>query len=288
MKIIGGTTSKTIAEDISKSLSIQLVDTIIKRFPDGELYVRILDNIDNENILLIQNTYPDLNIIELFLLQDAIKQLGANKIITIIPYYGYARQDKIFEKGEVISAKSLAKIISINTDEIITIDPHKEHILDFFSIPASSISAINDLSNYFMDKNLDLIIAPDKGAIDRVEKAANILDCDYDYMEKTRIDGYKIKIKPKNFEVKNKNIAIIDDIISTGGTMAKSIKELKKQNAKKVYVACTHGLFAGEAINKLKSAKCDEIISTDTIYNQFSKVKIANTIVKYITLKNKI
>jgi ribose-phosphate pyrophosphokinase len=104
-------------------------------------------------------------------------------------------------------------------------------------------------------------------------------------MEKTRIDDYKIQIKPKKLDVKNKNIAIIDDIISTGGTMAKSINELKKQNAKKIYVVCTHGLFTGDAIKKLNSAKCDEIISTDTIISKFSKVKIANSIAKFIKLK---
>lgn len=285
MKIISGTTAKIIGNDLSKSLKIPIINRTIKRFPDGELYIRIKDNIRNENIILIQNTYPDINIIELFLLQDALKESGANKIITIIPYFGYARQDKIFQKGEVISAKTLAKLISINSNEIMTIDPHKEHIMNFFQISASSISAINDLSIYLKDKNLDIILAPDKGAIERVKKAAKIINCDYDYMEKTRINEYKIQIKPKNLDVKNKKIAIIDDIISTGGTMAKSIYELKKQKAKKVYIACTHGLFVGDAILKLNSAKCDEIISTDTILNKFSKVKIANSIAKFIKIK---
>ena len=282
MKIIGGTASKSIAEDLSKLLKIKVVNTKIRRFPDEELYIRILEDISNEDIILVQNTYPDLNIVELLLLQDAIKEGNANKIVTIIPYFGYARQDKIFEKGEVISAKTLAKIISINTDEIITVDPHKDHILDFFPISASSCSAINQISEYFIDKDLDLILAPDKGAYDRVKKAAKIINCDCDFIEKKRIDGYKIEIKPKNLEVKNKNVAIIDDIISTGGTMAKSVNELKKQNARKVYVACTHGLFVGDAIEKLILAKCDEIISTDTIKTEFSKIKISNTIVQFI------
>jgi len=285
MRIISGTTSKSIGEDLSKSLKSRIVDTIIKRFPDGELYIRILDNIQDEDIVLIQNTYPDLNLIELLLMQDAIREAGANKIITIIPYFGYARQDKIFQKGEVISAKSLAKLISINSNQVVTIDPHKEHILDFFSIPASSISAINDLSYYLKDKDLDLILAPDKGAVDRVKNAAKIINCDFDYMEKTRIDGYNIQVKPKNLDVKNKNIAIIDDIISTGGTMAVSINELKKQKAKKIYVCYTHGLFIGDAIRKLNSVKCDEIISTDTILTQFSKVKLANTISRFLKIK---
>ena len=278
MKIISGTTSKKIAEDLSKLLDIDIAQATIKRFPDGELYLRIIDNIDNEDIILIQNTYPDANIIELLLLQDAIKNENARRLITVIPYYGYARQDKIFEKGEIISAKTLARLISFNSDEIITIDPHKEHILSFFTVPAFSCSAITEIANYLKLKNLDLILAPDKGALDRVREAANLIDCEYDYMEKKRVDSYKIEIKPKNLDVKNRNVAIIDDIISTGGTMAKSIKELKKQGANKVYIACTHGLFIGEAINKLISAKCDEIISTDTILSRYSKIRISDAI----------
>ena len=285
MKIVSGTTSKFVGDELSKSLDIETVNTNIKRFPDNEIYIRILDNIKDEDILLIQNTWPDFNIIELLILQDAIKLAGANNIITVIPYYGYARQDKLFQDGEVISAKTLAKIISINADKVITIDPHKDHIMDFFSVPSYSISAIDDLSNYFKDKNLDLLLAPDKGAIDRVKKAAKIINCDFDYMEKTRLDGYRIQIKPKNLDVKNKNIAIIDDIISTGGTMSVSINELKKQKAKKIYVSCIHGLFIGDAVRKLKSAKCDEIISTDTIMSEFSKVKISNTISKFLKIK---
>lgn len=286
MKIVSGSTSKFVGDELSKSLNIEIVNTEIKRFPDSEIYIRILDNIKEEDILLIQNTWPDLNIIELLIIQDAIRLAGANNIITIIPYYGYARQDKLFQDGEVISAKTLGKLISINADKIITIDPHKEHIMDFFSIPSYSISAIDDLSNYFKDKNLDLILAPDKGAIARVKKAAEIINCDFDYMEKTRLDGYRIQIKPKNLDVENKNIAIIDDIISTGGTMAMSINELKKQKAKKIYASCIHGLFIGDAVNKLKSAKCDAIISTDTIMSEYSKVKIANTISKFLKNKN--
>ena len=127
-----------------------------------------------------------------------------------------------------------------------------------------------------------MILAPDKGALDGAKKASKIIQCEFDHMEKTRINGETVEIKPKNLDAQNKNVAIIDDIISTGGTMAKSIKELKKQGAKKVYVACTHGLFAGDAIKKLTSAGCDEIISTDTIQSSYSKVKIAPCIASLI------
>ena len=280
--IVGGTAAKTVAEDLAKILKARMVDTISKRFPDNELYVRILDNIQGKDVIIVQTTYPDSNIVELFLLQNAIEESGAKSITVVIPYYGYARQDTKFQDGEAISAKALANLISLNADKVITVDPHKEHILDFFSTSAYSCSAVPEIAKYLDRKEIDMVLAPDKGAVDRAKKASKIIGCDFDYMEKTRIDGTTVEIKPKNLDAQNKNVAIIDDIISTGGTMAKSIKELKKQGAKKVFVACTHGLFADNAIKKLSTAGCDEIISTDTIISNYSKVKIAPAITKLI------
>ena len=260
MYIIGGTASKTIAEDLSKDLKIPLANTISKRFPDDELYVRIIDDVSKEHVIIIQTTYPDYNIIELFLLQNAAEEAGVKEISVVIPYFGYARQDTKFQNGEPISAKALAHLISLNADRVITVDPHKEHILDFFSTNAFSCSAVSEIAKYLKEKNIDLILAPDKGALNRAQEASKIIGCDFDYMEKKRIDGNTVEIKPKKLDAQNKNVAIIDDIISTGGTMATSIQELKKHGAKKVFVACTHGLFAGDAVKKLNSVGCDEII----------------------------
>jgi ribose-phosphate pyrophosphokinase len=275
MYIIGGTASKTVAEDLSKKLGAPLAGTISKRFPDDEFYVRVVDDISREHVIIVQTTYPDPNIVELFLLQNAVKESGAKEISVVIPYFGYARQDTKFENGEPISAKTMAGLIGLNADRVITVDPHKEHILKFFSTSAFSCSAVPELAKYLKKKDIDMVLAPDKGALDRAKKASEIIGCDFDYMEKTRIDGETIEIKPKKLDAQNKNAAIIDDIISTGGTMAKSIQELKKNGAKNVFVACTHGLFAGDAVKKLNSAGCNEIISTDTVIGKFSKVKIA-------------
>ncbi|MDG6229065.1 MAG: ribose-phosphate diphosphokinase [Candidatus Thermoplasmatota archaeon] len=283
MDIIGGSASSTIAHEVSQILHTHLVKTEIKRFPDGELYLRITENIKDRDIALIQTTSPDENIIELFLLLDAVKRAGAKTRTVVIPYFGYARQDKQFKEGEPISAQALATLISSNATTVITIDPHKEHILDFFTVPAQSISAVPLLSEHLKDKHIDVVLAPDKGALDRAQKASEILHCDVDYLEKTRIDGSTIKITPKSLDVKQKNVAIIDDIISTGGTMAAAIKQLKTQHASKVYVSCTHGLFAGTAIKKLQDAGCDEIIATDTIASLFSTVKTAPIIAKELT-----
>jgi len=285
MYIIGGTASRSVAEDLASILNCKIVNTISKRFPDGELYVRILDGISNKDVVIVQTTYPDPNIIELFLLQNAAIEAGAKTITVVIPYYGYARQDTKFQDGEAISAKALAGLISLNADKVITVDPHKEHILNFFSTPAYSCSAVSEIAKYLIEKEIDMILAPDKGAVERAKKASEIINCEVDYMEKTRKDGTTVEIKPKNLDAKNKNVAIIDDIISTGGTMSLSIKELKKQGAKKIFVACTHGLFAGDAIKKLSTAGCEEIISTDTIISDFSKVKIAPVIADVLLIK---
>jgi len=285
MYILGGTSAKTVAEDIATTLRQPLLKTTYKRFPDDEFYVRIFEDIKGEEVLIVHTAYPDKKIIELLLMQEAAVEAGASKIMVALPYFGYSRQDKKFEEGEPISAKAIAEHISLHADGIITIDPHKDHILKFFTVPAYGVSAIGEIAKYLGTKDIDFILAPDKGAKERAKQAAGIINCDYDYLEKTRIDGITVKIQPKNINVHNKTVAIIDDIISTGGTMANSIRELKRQGAKKVLVACTHGLFIGEAKTKLLSAGVDDIIATDTIDNEFSKVKVAPCIIDMLQEK---
>jgi ribose-phosphate pyrophosphokinase len=288
MFILGGTSAKIITMNLGKQLQQPLVQTSYKHFPDDEFYVRLHDNIAGEDVIIVQTAYPDQKIIELFLIQDAVYDAGAKTVTVILPYFGYSRQDKKFEEGEAISARAIAKHISMNADSVITVDPHKEHVLDFFTIPSYSCSAVSTIAHYLKGKNIDFILAPDKGAKERAKQAATLINCEYDYLEKTRIDGFTVKITPKTLDARGKHVAIIDDIISTGTTMAHSIKELKKQGAKSVSVACTHGLFVGGAKEKLQAAECDEIISTDTIETEFSKVSAADciaetllTVVKY-------
>ena len=201
MYIIGGTASINIASNLSKQLNVKMAKTISKRFPDGEFYVRIEDNISNEHVVIVQTTHPDNSIIELLILQNAVKEANAKEISVVIPYFGYARQDTKFKDGEPISAKALAQIISLNADKVITVDPHKEHILDFFSTSAYSCSAIPEIAKYLKNKKIDMVLAPDKGAQISAKEASKIIECDFDYMEKTRIDGETIEIKPFTFTV---------------------------------------------------------------------------------------
>jgi len=278
MFILGGTSAKNIATNLANRLQQPLVHTTYKRFPDDEFYVRLHDNIAGQDVLIVQTAYPDTKIVELFLIQDAVHDAGAKTITVILPYFGYSRQDKKFEEGEAISARAIAQHISMNVDCVITVDPHKDHVLKFFTVPAYSCTAVSTIAQYLKDKNIDFVLAPDKGAKERAKEAAALINCEYDLLEKTRIDGSTVKITPKKLDARGKHVAIIDDIISTGGTMAHSIKELKKQGAASVSVACTHGLFVGGAKEKLLAADCDEIISTDTIETEYSKVSAAECI----------
>ena len=283
MFIIGGTASQSTAQDIAKQLKQPVAKTTIKRFPDKEAYVRIEENIKDEHVVLVQTTYPDEHILELFFLQDAVARAGADHITVVIPYYGYGRQDQLFKQGEVISAQTIATHIQLQADEVITVDPHKKHILDFFDIPATSCTAIPEIASYFKKKGtIDLVLAPDKGALNGAKQAAKHIGCSCDFLEKTRLDGTTVEMKPKNLEVQNQSVAIIDDIISTGGTMAQAIQQLKQQGAQHVYAACTHGLFTNNAVEKLQKAGVDDIIATDTIQNQFSNVKIAPAIAQML------
>ncbi|MBU4256129.1 MAG: ribose-phosphate diphosphokinase [Candidatus Thermoplasmatota archaeon] len=281
MKIVHGSSSKGLAEKLAKETNVDLSEVILKRFPDRECYVRIMDDLDNENVVLIQNAYPDENIVEFFLLADAIREFKVKKLTAVIPYFGYARQDKKFNPGEPISVRALIKRLQIGIDKIITVDIHDENVLKWFDIPNINVSGMPAIGEYLKKLNPDIVIAPDDGALQKAKNVADIVGCSYDYLDKKRIDAEHVEMKTKNIDVKNKNVAIVDDIISTGGTIITAAKNLKKQGAKSVYACCTHGLFAGNSLPKLQSV-CDKIVSTDTIENPASIVSVASEIEKII------
>ncbi|MBA3043843.1 ribose-phosphate diphosphokinase, partial [archaeon] len=166
-------------------------------------------------------------------------------------------------------------------DKIITVDIHDENVLKWFDISNINISGMLAIGEYLKKLNLDIVIAPDDGALQKAKNVADIVGCSYDYLDKKRIDAEHVEMKTKNIDVKNKNVAIVDDIISTGGTIITAAKNLKKQGAKSVYACCTHGLFAGNSLPKLQSV-CDKIVSTDTIENRASIVSVASEIGKKI------
>ncbi len=283
MLIVSGSNSQNLAQNIAKLTNSKLIRTELKKFPDGELYVKLCDDVNGEDVFLV-NTQHNQNesIMETILLCDALNDEGAKSINLVIPYMAYGRQDKKFKDGEAISIRALAKIYNVICDSIYIVNPHETDICSFFEIPLYYCDGVPEIAKYIKNKfknneedlNNVVVLSPDKGAIELAKTASNILNCPYDYLEKTRISPTEIVIAPKSLNVKNKNVVIIDDIISTGGTMATTIKMLKEQGAKSVIASCIHPLLIGDALNRLFVGGADEVIGTDSYQSEVSKVSI--------------
>jgi ribose-phosphate pyrophosphokinase len=280
MYVVGGSTSPSLSKELAKSLKAKLAKVEIKRFPDDECYVRIDDDLADEDVFLVQTSWPDKNIVELLLLQDAIKEFEVSSLTTVVPYFGYARQDKQFKPGEPISARAIARTIQMNTDEFITVDVHAPSIIDWFDdISAHNVAAYPQIGKHLKGKGIELILSPDEGRADNAKRVADVVNCESDYLVKERLDGDTVKMTPKKLDVKGKNVAIVDDIISTGGTIVKAAEQLRKQGAIKIYAVCTHGVFAANAIPRL-DAVCDEVCTTDTIENPKTCITVAPEIAR--------
>jgi ribose-phosphate pyrophosphokinase len=279
--ILSGSASSKLGKSLSEHMGVPLVEREIKRFPDGECYVRITSDLTDQEVVIVQPTYPDNNIVELFALQEAVNEFSVKKTITVIPYYGYARQDKIFLKGETIVARNLAKHIELFTDEIILMDIHAPSIKDHFTKPCASISCMEQIGLYLKEFSPDAILAPDKGAIERAWNVSLALGCGFDHLEKTRIDGETVEIKAKNMDVSGQFVVIVDDIIATGGTIIKATEQLKAHGASKVWAACAHGLYTNNALPRLQD-NVDNIISADTLECETSVVSCAPAIARVL------
>jgi ribose-phosphate pyrophosphokinase len=280
MYVVGGSASPSLSKELAKSLRAKLAKVEIKRFPDEECYVRIDEDLSDEDVILVQTSWPDKNIIELLLLQDAIKEFEVSSLTTVVPYFGYARQDKQFKPGEPISARALARLIQMNTDEFVTVDVHAPSVIDWFDgIPAKNVAAYPQIGKHLKSMGIQLVLSPDEGRADNAKRVADVVNCDADYLVKERLDGETVVMTPKNLDVKGKKVAIVDDIISTGGTIVKAAEQLKKQGAAKIFAVCTHGVFAGNAIQKLE-AVCDDVCTTDTIENPKTCISVAPEIAR--------
>jgi ribose-phosphate pyrophosphokinase len=280
LDIIGGPASQLLAGRVSEILKNNLLVSEFRKFPDGELYTRVLDKLTGDNVTIIQSTVTDSDFVSLLQLIDACSDVS--RINVVIPYMGYARQDKQFKHGEPVSARAIAK--AIKADTVYTINIHEESILDHFDAKAVNLDATPVIGKYIKNLKLKdpLIISPDDGAIGLAQNASKDMGIDYDFLEKTRLSGETVSIKPKNLAVKGRDVIVLDDIISTGGTMAETITLLRSQGAHDVYTACVHPVLSNNAVLKLFKAGVRAIIATDTIDKGVSVVSAAPIIAEAI------
>jgi len=281
MIVVPGPASQELGRKIAELLKAKAVSVGFKKFPDGESYIRLEGNVEGEDVAIVQTISPpqDTHLVQLFLMADAAKDLGAKEVLTVVPYFAYARQDKRFLSGEAFSVKTVMSLLgACGISKILTVNSHNPQILKGFRIPVEDLSAISLIADYFRNKGYEgaFSLSLGKKALDIATQANNILKGGYDYVttERDKATG-EVKIGRKSLPVKNRDVIIFDDIISSGGTMAKAVKAVKDQGARKVYAACVHPLLAEGAKEKIVKSGAEGIVGTDCIPSPVSVVSVA-------------
>ena len=283
MKILTGNSNKHLSKKISKYLKNKLVNSSIKKFSDGEIYIEINENIRGNSIFIIQaiSSPANDNLMELLLCIDALKRSSAKNITAVIPYFGYARQDRKVVPRTSISAKLVSNLITkAGADRIVTVDLHAGQIQGFFDIPVDNLFSTpifaRHIKRKIKSKNL-ICVAPDVGGVERTRALGRKLDVGLAIIDKRRPSPGKSQVMNVVGNVKGTTCIITDDIIDSGGTIVNAADALIKRGAKEVYVYVTHGVLSGEAVEKIKNSKIKNLVVTDTIDNS-DKVKKSRNI----------
>ena len=297
MPVVSGSSGRDVAASLAPLLGMQHIELVSRRFPDGEGYVRVpsdaIDAVRAEPVVLVSNTYPDSGVVQTVLLLEALADVRKGELSNLkkeepqslddvgpgiylaIPYFGYSRQDKRFSKGEALSARVIAEILERSCDGIAILDLHEPAVLEGMGVPMQFVSSMPEIAERLQTEvSPDFILSPDKGAIARATEVAGLIGCEFSYLEKTRVDARTIEHTPKDLDVDGKVVAIVDDMISTGGTICRASDALRRQGAVEVHAACTHGLFTGGAILRLAS-HVDGVHSTDSLPNPRAVVSAA-------------
>lgn len=287
--IIGGSASQALAAEVARELDDKLCSVETKKFPDGERYFRIKDEIPaQEHVIIVQSTgYPqDENMMELFFILDTLSDMNVTNITLVSPYLGYSRQERRFKEVECISAKATAKLIqTMGVKHLISINLHEQSICDLYDIPVDNLSAMPAIAEHIREtypEKKPIILAPDRGAENFAKEIATLLNTDHDYLEKVRLSPEKVKTKTKNISVNNRAVIIVDDIISTGGTIVNAINILKLQGAKSVDVICVHPVLVNDAILKINAAGSNSVQGTNTLKSEVAKISVAKTIANHL------
>ena len=273
MKVLAGTSNLKLCKDIARQLKLKLVNSNIKRFADGEVYVEINENIRGNSIFVVQSTSNPANdnLMELLICIDALRRSSAKNITAVIPYFGYARQDRKVVPRTAITAKLVSNLITdAGANRILSVDLHAGQIQGFFDIPVDNLFTTPIFARHIKNKmklNNFICVAPDVGGVERTRALSRRVNSSIAIIDKRRPTPGKSEVMNIVGSVKNKNCVIVDDIIDSGGTIVNASKALREKGAKDVYVYITHAVLSGEAIHKIEKSQIKKLITTDTIDN---------------------
>ena len=290
MKILTGNSNKQLSNKISKNLKNKLVNTSIRKFADGEIYIEINENIRGNSIFIIQSVSSPANdnLMELLLCIDALKRSSAKNITAVIPYFGYARQHRKVVPRTSISAKLVSNLITnAGADRVVTVDLHAGQIQGFFDIPVDNLFATPIFAKHIKSKiksNNIICVAPDVGGVERARALGKKLDVGLAIVDKRRPSPGKSQVMNVIGNVKNKICILTDDIIDSGGTIVNAADALLKRGAKEVHVYATHGVFSGDAVKKIKNSKIKNLVVTDSINSSDKLKKVRNIEVLSISI----
>ena len=277
--LIAGTSHPQLAKDISRELGIPLARAHVARFPDGEIGIKVADDLRGTDCFVLQPTCPPVNEAwaEMLLILDTLQRSSAGRITAVIPYFGYARKDRKDEGRVPISAKVVANtLVGAGADRVLTVDLHAAQIQGFFDIPVDHLYAKPVLMHRLRELNIDdpVIVTPDVGGIKMARSYAKALGADLAIVDKRRMSGSEIAVEHVIGNVQGRNVIVVDDMISTAGSITEASRILRENGAQLIIVAATHGVFCGPARERLANAPLDKILITDTIPQDANAAKI--------------
>jgi ribose-phosphate pyrophosphokinase len=282
--IVAGSHSQELAVELATRTGQELAGVTYERFPDSEGVVRVDGVGPGDHAVVVAATVSDAAHVELLQLQDAVREAGASEVTTVLPYMGYARQDRAFEAGEPVSARAVARAISTGTDRVLTVNPHEAGVSAFFDVPAEAVDAAGCLADPLPDDLADpLFLAPDDGAVDIAGSVADAYGRgDTDCFEKTRHSGRDVEIRPGDAAVGGRDVVLVDDIVATGATMSEAVRVLHERGAGRVYAACVHPLLVEGARLRLARAGVAAVVGTDTLEGPASAVSVAPAVTEVL------
>lgn len=270
IKLFAGNSNPEFAEKVAEYAGVTLGNAYVSTFSDGEIYVNIKETVRGVDVFVIQSTNPPVNdnLMELLIMIDALRRASAGRITAVLPYYGYARQDRKAKARDPITAKLVANLITIaGADRVLSMDLHASQIQGYFDIPVDHLLGVPILAEHFKKQNLEdlVVVSPDMGSVTRARNFANIMDAPIAIIDKRRPKANVSEVMNIIGDIEGKNVIIVDDLIDTAGTITQAANALKEYGAKSVQACCTHPVLSGPAIERINNSSIEKLVVTDTV-----------------------